>query len=116
MLRDARLRLFLTSGTLLFVELLLIRWIPANVVYVGFFNNFLLLASFLGIGIGILLGRRVATSAAVWFAPLAVGLVLFVSLAQGNVKNELGDLWVATREGGQLHINFFLLPSPVIPE
>ena len=111
MLRDPRLRLFLTSGTLLFVELLLIRWIPANVVYVGFFNNFLLLASFLGIGIGILLGRRVATSAAVWFAPLAFALVLFVSLAQVNVKNELGDLWFATREGRQLDINFFVLPA-----
>ena len=41
-------RLFLTSATLLFVELLLIRWIPANVKYVGFFSNFLLMASFLG--------------------------------------------------------------------
>ena len=45
-------RLFLTSATLLFVELLLIRWIPANVKYVGFFSNFLLMASFLGIGLG----------------------------------------------------------------
>src|SRR5262245_13456025 len=48
-------RLFLTSATLLFVELLLIRWIPANVIYVGFFSNFILMASFLGIGLGILL-------------------------------------------------------------
>src|SRR5258705_5319100 len=110
MLRDARLRLFLTSGTLLFVELLLIRWIPANVVYVGFFNNFLLLASFLGIGIGILLGRRVATSAAVWVAPLAFGLGLFLSLAQVNVQNELGDLWFRTREGLQAGLNYVLLP------
>lgn len=51
-------RLFLTSAMLLFAELLLIRWIPANVVYVGFFNNLLLIASFLGIGLGILLGSR----------------------------------------------------------
>lgn len=50
--------LFLLSATILFVELLLIRWIPANVVYIGFFNNFILLASFFGIGIGILLGGR----------------------------------------------------------
>lgn len=50
--------LFLLSATILFVELLLIRWIPANVVYIGFFNNFLLLASFFGIGLGILIGRR----------------------------------------------------------
>jgi len=114
MIRDARVRLFLTSATLLFVELLLIRWVPANVVYVGFFNNFLLLASFLGIGIGILLGRRLGASTAVWFAPIAFGLVLFVSLAQVNVKNELGDLWFATREGQRLDINFFVLPSLLV--
>src|SRR6188508_1287766 len=57
-LSRAPLRLFLTSATVLFVELLVIRWIPANVRYVGFFSNFLLMASFLGIGVGILLGRR----------------------------------------------------------
>jgi len=114
MIRDARVRLFLTSATLLFVELLLIRWVPANVVYVGFFNNFLLLASFLGIGIGILLGRRLSASTAVYFAPIAFGLVLFVSLAQVNVKNELGDLWFATREGQRLDINFFVLPSLLV--
>ena len=51
-------RLFLTSAAILFVELLVIRWIPAEVRYVGFFSNFLLMASFLGIGLGLLLGRR----------------------------------------------------------
>ena len=56
-LAGSTVRLFLTSATILFVELLLIRWIPANVIYVGFFSNFLLIASFLGIGLGILLGR-----------------------------------------------------------
>ncbi|MEK7860973.1 MAG: spermidine synthase, partial [Chloroflexota bacterium] len=58
LLSGSAVRLFLTSAVLLFVELLLIRWIPANVVYVGFFNNFLLISSFLGIGVGILLGRN----------------------------------------------------------
>lgn len=50
-------RLFLTSAVVLFVELILIRWIPANVTFIGFFRNFLLMASFLGIGAGILFGR-----------------------------------------------------------
>jgi hypothetical protein len=50
-------RLFLTSAVVLFVELILIRWIPANVIFIGFFRNFLLMASFLGIGAGILFGR-----------------------------------------------------------
>ena len=57
LLSRPEVRLFLTATSLLFVELLLIRWIPANVIYVGFFRNFLLMASFLGIGIGILWGR-----------------------------------------------------------
>src|SRR5262245_38621578 len=51
------IRLFLTSAVVLFVELALIRWIPANVTFVGFFRNFILMASFIGIGAGILFGR-----------------------------------------------------------
>ncbi|HET7830355.1 MAG TPA: hypothetical protein VFL03_12410, partial [Candidatus Limnocylindrales bacterium] len=62
-------RLFLVSSTVLFAELLLIRWIPANVKYVGFFSNFLLMSSFLGIGVGILIGRRGVRPALSPFAP-----------------------------------------------
>ncbi|TMC77835.1 MAG: spermidine synthase, partial [Chloroflexi bacterium] len=72
--RRPDVRLVLTSGTLLFVELVLLRWIPANVTYIGFFSNFLLMASFLGIGIGILLGRRFADIA---WSPFP-GLLLLV--------------------------------------
>jgi hypothetical protein len=39
---------------MLFVELALIRWIGSNVVYLSYFSNFVLLGSFLGIGIGFL--------------------------------------------------------------
>ena len=53
-----QVRLFLTSAALLFVELLLICWIPANVIYVGYFSNFVLIASFLGIGLGSSLDAR----------------------------------------------------------
>src|SRR5438046_4086025 len=74
------LRLVLTSATLLYVELVLLRWIPANVTYIGFFSNFLLMASFLGIGIGILLGRRFAGVAWSAFPGL---LLLVVGLIQG---------------------------------
>jgi len=56
--RRLRLNLFLTSFLILFYELALIRWIPAYVRYLGYFLNFILLAVFLGIGIGILAGRH----------------------------------------------------------
>jgi hypothetical protein len=58
--RGVRLRIFLASFTLLFFELLCIRWIPAYVRYLSYFTNFILLASFLGMGLGILSARRQA--------------------------------------------------------
>ena len=39
---------------MLFLELMLIRWGAANVLYLAYFTNFVLLASFLGIGVGFL--------------------------------------------------------------
>jgi len=50
-------RLFFASFLMLFTELALIRWITANNVYVTEATNFVLLASFLGIGIGFLNAR-----------------------------------------------------------
>jgi hypothetical protein len=41
---SARTRIFLLSFTLLFFELLCIRWIPAYVRYLSYFTNFILLA------------------------------------------------------------------------
>ena len=39
---------------MLFLELALIRLVAAHIVYVRYFTNFVLLASFLGIGLGFL--------------------------------------------------------------
>ena len=72
--RSPAVRLFLVSATVLFAELLLIRWIPSNVIYVGFFRNFLLMASFLGIGIGILWGRNPNRIALPMFGPLLLAV------------------------------------------
>ena len=53
-----RLRLILLSFLMLFVELALIRWAGSNVVYLSYFSNFVLLGSFLGIGLGFLRANR----------------------------------------------------------
>jgi hypothetical protein len=55
-------RVFLASFLVLFLEVALIRWMPAHVRLLSYFSNFILLASFLGIGVGCLL--------APWRAPL----------------------------------------------
>ncbi len=51
-------RLILGSALMLFLELALIRWLGANVVHLSYFSNFVLLGSFLGIGLGFLISRR----------------------------------------------------------
>ncbi len=51
-------RLITGSALMLFCELALIRWLGANVVHLSYFSNFVLLGSFLGIGLGFLISRR----------------------------------------------------------
>ena len=73
------LRLFLLSFLMLFLELALIRWLGSNIVFLSYFSNFVLLGSFLGIGLGFLRAGRGRSF--VPFAPFALcGLVLFVAL------------------------------------
>lgn len=74
-----RLRLGLASLLTLFVELALIRGTAANVVYLSWFTNFVLLASFLGIGLGFL---RVdpARNRFVYSPLLLLGLLAFILL------------------------------------
>ena len=52
-----RPRLVLSSAVMLFLELALIRWLAGNVVHLGYFSNFVLLGSFLGVGLGFLRWR-----------------------------------------------------------
>jgi SAM-dependent methyltransferase len=53
-----RVRLVLASTLMLFLELSLIRWSGAQVVHLSYFSNFILLGSFLGIGLGFLRASR----------------------------------------------------------
>ncbi|HYL40240.1 MAG TPA: hypothetical protein VET90_02930, partial [Candidatus Binatus sp.] len=110
-LRDTRVRLVLTSATLLFVELLLIRWIPSTVEYLGFFSNFLLIASFLGIGLGILLGRRVGFAAIATFPVLlAVVVWLITSLGLNIQIRSTDELFFGLAESHAADLNFLVLP------
>jgi SAM-dependent methyltransferase len=106
-----RTRLVLTSGTLLFVELLLIRWIPSEVRYIGFFSNFLLMASFLGIGIGLLLGRRRALDTIAIFPVLLVVVVALITSLELNVQvRSTDELFFGLAESRSADVNFLVLP------
>jgi hypothetical protein len=73
-----RTRLVAASFLMLFVELGLIRWAGAYNVYLSFFTNFILLASFLGIGVGFLRGG--ARRDLFRFTPLALAAILLFLL------------------------------------
>ncbi|WP_084614611.1 spermine/spermidine synthase domain-containing protein [Nakamurella lactea] len=51
-------RLVLGSFVMLFIELALIRWLGSNILHLSYFTNFVLLGSFLGIGLGFLIARK----------------------------------------------------------
>lgn len=71
-----RLRLFLLSFLILFLELALIRWIPAYIRPVGYFSNLILLGTFLGMGIGLLWSH----SKKAWFPFFPAALLLLLGV------------------------------------
>src|SRR5205809_3502206 len=70
-------RVFLASFLVLFLEVALIRWMPAHVRLLSYFSNFILLASFLGIGVGCLLAPVRAPLFA-WFPLLQTAVIAIV--------------------------------------
>ena len=67
--------LFLASFLVLFLEIALIRWMPAYIRLLSYFSNFILLAAFLGCGVGCLAASRRRNLIA--FFPLLQLLLVF---------------------------------------
>lgn len=76
------IRLFLASFLSLFLELLIIRWVPSQIRIVAYYGNLMLISSFLGLGCGMLLARR-ELSLHRWFGPFLLIFVLFISAIKG---------------------------------
>ncbi len=103
--RRDQLRLAFASFLMLFTELALIRWVTANNVYVGNATNFVLLASFLGIGIGFL-NARSGRDYLRWAPVVLLVLVAFV-LAFPVIVTSLGNAPYSGQQGMPA------LPQPV---
>ena len=87
----ARGRLTALSFLVLFVELALIRWAGSNIVYLSFFTNFVLLGSFLGIGIGFLRAR--ARMSLFPYSPVALAFLIgFVLIFPVQIDRTGSDL------------------------
>jgi len=86
-----RPRLVVLSALMLLVELALIRWVGSNVIYLSYFSNFILLGSFLGIGLGFL--RASAKTDLFGWAPVGLALLVgFISLFPVKIDRSGSDL------------------------
>jgi len=80
---SVRVRLVIASALMLFTELMLIRWLGANLLHLSYFSNIVLLGSFLGIGLGFLMAKPGRRSP--WWFPVTLALLvwLVVTFPQG---------------------------------
>jgi hypothetical protein len=90
-MRRERLELVAASFLMLFVELVAIRWSGAWIVHLSYFANFVLLGSFLGIGIGFLRAHK-GPDLFAW-SPVVIALFLgLVSAFPAQIDRTGGDL------------------------
>ncbi|MDQ1705270.1 MAG: hypothetical protein QOF18_1636 [Frankiaceae bacterium] len=91
LIRSTRARLLLSSALMLFLELALIRWTASNIVHLGYFSNFVLLGSFLGVGLGFLRASR-SDHDPLYFPVLLAVLVAAVLMFPVTVDRSGSDL------------------------
>jgi len=77
-------RLFLLSFTALFLELMLIRWVPSEVHLVAYYANLMLVSSFLGLGLGALVSGR-NWSLFRWFPVTFAANILLLLVVSGDL-------------------------------
>ncbi len=84
--------LLVLAAASLYLELALIRWTAAEVLYLGYFSNFILITAFLGLGLGFLAARREV--ALHRFVPLMLlflhALVLVSRIDASVLRNRFG--------------------------
>jgi SAM-dependent methyltransferase len=109
--RSRLVHVAMLSGLGLFVELLLIRWLDAQVRPLGHVKNLPLIGSFLGLGIGFALSHRshslLPAAVPLLAATLAGGSLLAASTLYGPQGSETNIALAAATGAGQLAI-FYL--------
>ncbi len=92
-------RLFTLSFTALFLELMVIRWVPSEVRLVAYYANLLLISSFLGLGVGALLSTR-GWGLFRFFLPLfAADIVLLLWLGNDLLPGGAGEFRFGATQG-----------------
>lgn len=99
--------IFLLSFLILFLELALIRFLPAQVAYLGYYSNFILLGSFVGIGLGMMFAKDKRDF--IWGVPTTLlVLCILISIFQVTVLPD---------SSGEIHfissVTSFLIPEVI---
>src|SRR5579864_397175 len=96
------LNLVLVSVLSLFLELLMIRWVSSEIRIFAYFKNFVLIACFLGFGLGCYLCRRRVQVVAI-LAPLLL-LTLILKTPLSPLRNALAALPFLLGGGVEVHV------------
>ena len=106
--RLAGVELVVLSFVVLFQELALIRWLPAQVRVAAYFPNLVLIAAFLGLGIGSLRARR---GSLLWLWPVSLLALAGAAVAMSGVaftaEGTSEFLWLLYADLGE--------QAPVVP-
>jgi hypothetical protein len=98
----------------LFLELMLIRWVPSALEIIAYYSNLLLLSSFFGLGLGALLAGR-SRSLFGWFPLLLLVDVLVVLFAQRtSLPSDGAELRYNAQADGPHLFNYLVLVTVFI--
>src|SRR5437667_7605857 len=105
--------LLIASFAALFFEMVLVRWLPTTIYYLGYYKNCILFATFLGFGCGSATRRsvdRILPYFALCVASMVIGAVLtehytqIIPLAMGE------SIWLQVKETSAGIVVPFLVP------
>jgi len=114
--RFVLVEILLVSCTVLFLELALIRWLPANIYSLAFFSNLVLLAAFYGFGLGNLCGTLRFDMMRVWpfYVCVFVAVVLLLRDLEVLIPERSAE-WIWSRyRGDQISSGNFEVPIEIV--
>lgn len=105
---DPAIQLALTTFAILVLELALIRWLSTQIRVAAYFSNLVLLAAFLGMGLGVGLGRR-RPDLARWAMPVLalVSIVLAAAVPLGLTHLRFPDPAISLWGGDTISDTWF---------
>lgn len=109
-MKSKQVHIFSLAFLILFLELSLIRFLPAQIACLGYYSNFILLASFIGISAGILLAKN--NKELIWYFPWALLLLIYLTtrLTFSIIPDQKGEIHFFSIGNGKQYSDVILVP------